>query len=89
MVVMMGCRLSSIEEIARAAMKKLTQRMAEHKEAMSTVKTEEEKAKIVSLLDSQHLYHLADPSCQLIWYDYETSAEDGAAENHQWIADLQ
>ncbi|XP_010916054.1 apoptosis inhibitor 5-like protein API5 [Elaeis guineensis] len=39
-------RLSSIEEIARAAMKKLTQRMAEHKEAMSTVKTEEEKAKI-------------------------------------------
>ncbi|KAG1334959.1 Apoptosis inhibitor 5-like protein API5 [Cocos nucifera] len=39
-------RLNSMEEIAGAAMKKLTQRMAEHKKAMSTVKTEEEKAKI-------------------------------------------
>ncbi|XP_008778354.1 apoptosis inhibitor 5-like protein API5 [Phoenix dactylifera] len=39
-------RLSSIEEIAKAAMKKLTQGMAEHNKAMSAAKTEEAKAKI-------------------------------------------
>ncbi|KAG1330485.1 apoptosis inhibitor 5-like protein API5 [Cocos nucifera] len=39
-------RLSSIEEIARAAMKKLTQGMAEHNKAISAAKTEEAKAKI-------------------------------------------
>lgn len=85
------CRLSSIEEIARAAMKKLTQGMAEHNKAISAAKTEEAKAKIVSFLDTTHSNCLgwAFRLWWLIWYNHKTSAENGAAENYKWIADLQ
>ncbi|XAR59209.1 hypothetical protein NMG60_11014916 [Bertholletia excelsa] len=39
-------RLSSVEELARATIKKLTQGMAEHNKAMATAKTDEAKADI-------------------------------------------
>ncbi|XP_074357248.1 apoptosis inhibitor 5-like protein API5 isoform X1 [Apium graveolens] len=39
-------RLSCVEELAKATMKKLTQGMAEHNKAMSTAKSDEEKASI-------------------------------------------
>ncbi|KAK3039910.1 hypothetical protein RJ639_027745, partial [Escallonia herrerae] len=39
-------RLSCVEELDRATMKKLTQGMAEHNKAMATAKTDEEKATI-------------------------------------------
>uniref|UniRef100_A0A5B7B0X5 Putative apoptosis inhibitor 5 isoform X1 n=1 Tax=Davidia involucrata TaxID=16924 RepID=A0A5B7B0X5_DAVIN len=39
-------RLSSVEELARATMKKLTQGMAEHNKAMATAKSDEAKATI-------------------------------------------
>ncbi|KAJ4982351.1 hypothetical protein NE237_033188 [Protea cynaroides] len=39
-------RLSSVEELARATMKKLTQGMAEHGKAMAAAKTDEAKASI-------------------------------------------
>ncbi|KAM7525055.1 hypothetical protein LguiA_014957 [Lonicera macranthoides] len=39
-------RLSCVEDLARATMKKLTQGMAEHNKAMATAKTEEAKASI-------------------------------------------
>ena len=43
-------RLSNIEELTRATMKKLTQGMAEHNKAMSAAKSDEAKEKVVSLL---------------------------------------
>lgn len=42
-------RLSVVEELARATIKKLTQGMSEHNKAMSTAKTDEAKASIVSI----------------------------------------
>ncbi|KAF5183791.1 Apoptosis inhibitor 5-like protein api5 [Thalictrum thalictroides] len=39
-------RLTNVEDLARATMKKLTQGMAEHNKAMAAAKTEEEKANI-------------------------------------------
>lgn len=41
-------RLSSVEELARATIKKLTQGMAEHNKAMASAKSDEAKASIVS-----------------------------------------
>lgn len=46
----MGKRLNCVEELAKAANKKLTQGMAEHSKAMSTAKSDEEKANIVRSL---------------------------------------
>ncbi|KAF7150335.1 hypothetical protein RHSIM_Rhsim02G0138200 [Rhododendron simsii] len=40
------CRLSSVEELARATIKKLTQGMAEHNKAMASAKSDEAKASI-------------------------------------------
>ncbi|THG05019.1 hypothetical protein TEA_009900 [Camellia sinensis var. sinensis] len=39
-------RLSSIEELARATIKKLTQRMTEHNKAMASAKSDEAKASV-------------------------------------------
>ncbi|KAI7993930.1 hypothetical protein LOK49_LG11G00987 [Camellia lanceoleosa] len=41
--------LSSIEELARATIKKLTQRMTEHNKAMAAAKSDEAKASVMSL----------------------------------------
>ena len=54
----MGKRLNCVEELAKAANKKLTQGMAEHSKAMSTAKSDEEKANIVRSL-----------AC-VIWFTY-------------------
>lgn len=40
-------RLTNVEDLARAAMKKLTQGMVEHNKAMAAAKTEDAKADIV------------------------------------------
>lgn len=42
-------RLSNVEELTRATMKKLTQGMAEHNKAMAAAKSDEAKEGIVSL----------------------------------------
>ena len=42
------CRLSNVEELTRATMKKLTQGMAEHNKAMAAAKSDEAKDSIVS-----------------------------------------
>lgn len=42
-------RLSNVEELTRATMKKLTQGMAEHNKAMAAAKSDEAKNNIVSL----------------------------------------
>lgn len=41
-------RLTVVEELTRATMKKLTQGMAEHNKAMASAKTDEEKNTVVS-----------------------------------------
>lgn len=43
-------RLTSVEELTRATMKKLTQGMAEHNKAMAAAKSDEAKGSIVSFL---------------------------------------
>lgn len=43
-------RLSCVEELARATIKKLTQGMVEHNTALAAAKSDEEKEKIVSAL---------------------------------------
>ncbi|GMP72273.1 hypothetical protein CsSME_00030368 [Camellia sinensis var. sinensis] len=40
------CKLSSIEELARATIKKFTQRMTEHNKAMASAKSDEAKASV-------------------------------------------
>lgn len=44
------CRLSNVEELTRATMKKLTQGMAEQNKAMAAAKSDEAKDTIVSLV---------------------------------------
>lgn len=43
-------RLSNVEDLTRATMKKLTQGMAEHNKAMAAAKSDEAKGTIVSFL---------------------------------------
>ena len=47
----MWFRLTSVEELTRATMKKLTQGMAEHNKAMAAAKSDEAKGSIVSFLE--------------------------------------
>lgn len=42
-------RLTTVEDLTRATMKKLTQGMADHNKEMAAAKTDEAKEKIVSL----------------------------------------
>lgn len=49
LVWLFECRLTNVEDLARATMKKLTQGMAEHNKTMAAAKTEEDKASVVSI----------------------------------------
>ncbi|KAF4393082.1 hypothetical protein F8388_012591 [Cannabis sativa] len=55
-------RLTSVEELTRATMKKLTQGMAEHNKAMAAAKSDEAKGSIVSI--HGRLHHIV--SCFLL-----------------------
>lgn len=44
------CRLTNVEDLTKATMKKLTQGMSEHNKAMSAAKTDEEKSSVVRTL---------------------------------------
>jgi hypothetical protein len=82
-------RLTSVEDLTKATMKKLTQGMSEHSKAMSTAKTDEEKSIVVRTLSSHSfcIHFISSFFAGLILP--KLLSENEEAEYNNWTQDLQ